>query len=455
MRALKSPCALAVLAVLLVLPAGALAGQERPHLSSDPRVNGARALIEDGRFDAALSILRPLAQDHPDRTDVLFLIGLAATRASQRPHIGEDERTALLGEAIASLRTILVDRPGLVRVRLELARAFFLEGEDDLSREHFERVLAGRPRPAMAANIRRFLNAIQARRRWNRHFGIAIAPDSNLDASSEADILYIHGLPFRRDADAEVRSGLGVVLWGGGEYQHPLGGRLRLRLGADIARREYGGRRSDQTFVAAHAGPRWMAGAATELSVLGSARRRRVAGKSDYRELGTRAEMNHRFAPRLTARGRVSWHQRRYPASEWLDGPNSALSLGGAWLITSTVRGDVTAGYMRERPQSLVWRNASRWVRLGTSISLPLGFTVGVGGELYRTTYEGRWFPFTPDGAAREDRTRILRVSVFNRAYTVYGFSPQLVLVNEARESNAQLHDYDRTRAELRFVRQF
>ena len=59
------------------------------------------------------------------------------------------------------------------------------------------------------------------------------------------------------------------------------------------------------------------------------------------------------------------------------------------------------------------------------------------------------------DGGAREDRTRSLRASVHNRAITVLGFSPELVLVNEERTSNAQLHDYERTRGELRFVRQF
>ena len=50
---------------------------------------------------------------------------------------------------------------------------------------------------------------------------------------------------------------------------------------------------------------------------------------------------------------------------------------------------------------------------------------------------------------------RIYSVSVFNRGFTTLGFSPQLIVVNEERESNAQLHDYSRTRAELRFVRQF
>ena len=74
---------------------------------------------------------------------------------------------------------------------------------------------------------------------------------------------------------------------------------------------------------------------------------------------------------------------------------------------------------------------------------------------MHWTKYEGRWGAFTPGGVSREDRTWNLRASVFNRAFTVYGFSPQLVLVKEARESNAQLYGYRRNRAELRFVRQF
>ena len=92
---------------------------------------------------------------------------------------------------------------------------------------------------------------------------------------------------------------------------------------------------------------------------------------------------------------------------------------------------------------------------LGASVALPLGFTLGGSGELRWTDYEGNWFPFVPDGAPRQDRTRILRATVHNRAFTLYGFSPQLVVTNEARDTNAQLYDYKRTRAELRAVRQF
>ncbi len=452
--------------LILLLHVPALDAQARSHVSKDPRVENARALMKQRRHIEALRILRPLAKGHRDRTGVLFLIGLSAIEAARRlPASKEKEKTALLDEAIAALRAILINRPGLVRVRLELARAFFFKREDGLSREHFERVLAGKPPPLVAKNVRRFLTAMRARRRWRTYFGFSIAPDTNISAVSDSEIIYIHDLPFRRNAFEGESSGVGLILWGGGEYQHPLGKRLRLRLGADVSRREYEGNEFDQMFVSLHAGPRWRAAANTELSLLGSARRRWTGGEiqdsvvdndaHNDTALGARFEVNHRFTRKLTARGRASWHERTYEEREHLDGSSLAASLGGAWLATSTIRTHATVGYGRERTESQRWRNKTGWARLGASIALPYGFTVGGSGEMRWTQYEGGWFPFTRDDSSREDRTRIVQASVFNRVFTVFGFSPQLVVVNEARESNAQLYDYKRTRAELRFVRQF
>ncbi len=456
MRPIESVRALALVVLLVIFATASVAASDyRSHLSSDPAVNQARALIEGGRYGEALQVLRPLAPGHPDRTDVLFLVGLAALGAAQVPEIAEPERTVYLDEAVAAFRAILIDRPGLVRVRLELARSFFLKGDDDLSREHFERVLAGRPSPAMAANIQRFLGAIRARRRWTGHFGATLAPDSNINAASDEKVIYIRGLPFHRDAAGTARSGLGAVLWGGGEYQHPLGKRLRLRTGADLARREYAGSEFDQTFLSAHVGPRWLVGQATEISLLGSARRRWTGGEPYSHELGTRLEAIHRFSRQFAAHGRASWHRREYEQDASLNGPHTAISVGGILQATPTVRVDAVVGSTHERPRSPLWRNSGRWVRLGASVDLPRGFTVSVSGELLWTRYKGSWAPFTPDGSARRDRTRVLRASVFNRGFTVFGFGPKLVLVNEIRTSNAQLYDYRRNRAELQFVRQF
>ena len=112
-------------------------------------------------------------------------------------------------------------------------------------------------------------------------------------------------------------------------------------------------------------------------------------------------------------------------------------------------------GYAHERPQRKSRRNDSRLVRVGLSKALPRGFTVGGRVQVRWTNYDGGWPPFTPSGERREDRTDTLSLSVHKRDLTLFGFSPQVVITHEERNTNAQAHDYRRTRAELRFVRQF
>lgn len=436
-----------------------VADAAQSHLSRDPKVRAARALLTQRRYAEALGILRPIAAasyGRADRTDVLFLTGLSAIEASRRmPPARTMEKIALLDEAVAALRAILVDRPDLVRVRLELARAFFYKGEDLLSRGHFDRVLAGKPPKAMVANINRFLRLIRARRRWQAHFGFSIAPDTNIGAVSDSEIIYIYGLPFRRNEFDGESSGMGFVFWGGWEYQHPLARRVRMRMGTDISIREYKNDEFDQMTVSLHAGPRWWMNPVTEMSLLASARQRRSGGRVYSHEYGARFEVEHRLTRRIRLSGRASWHERDYVRDEHLEGPQMDFSLSGSWVLTPTLQLRGAFGYAAEDPESRKWRNRTRWGRLGASVALPFGFTLGGNAELRETDYQGGWHPFVPDNSSREDEVRIFSASVFNRGFTALGFSPQLVVVNEQRESNAQLHGYKRTRAELRFVRQF
>ena len=415
----------------------------------------ARALIRNGRFNEALVLLRPFVARRTIKADVLFLIGLASIGAAQKPGLAEQDRGVLLDGAIAAFRTMLIDNPGLVRVRLELARAFFYKGEDVLSQEHFERVLAGNPPAPVVANVRRFLSRIRARRRWSMHLGFALAPDTNIGGSSNERIIYIYGLPFRRDAESLTTSGIGLSVWGGGEYQHPLGDQVRLRLGMDASRREYSGGEFDRMLLSLHMGPRVFVSRTTAFSVVANWRHQWSANDPDYFDLGGRLTLSHRFTRRVTANGRASWHDRRYRTRKHLDGPVRNFSLSAGWVLTPTVRLDATAGYGRDRPENVKFRSDSKWLQAGVSVALPRGFTVGGGGGVRWTDYEGNWFPNTLGGVPREDRTYNLRASVHNRAITFYGFSPEVSLVHEVRKTNAQLYDYKRTGGELRVVRQF
>ena len=145
---------------------------------------------------------------------------------------------------------MLVQDPKLVRVRLELARTFFLKGDDRLAKRHFEQVLAGGVPQAVAYNIARYLSTIRARRRWDMHAGFSIAPDTNIGASSDERIIYINvggaRLPFTRDAEELTTSGIGLSFWTAASISIPLRNNLRMRAGANTSIREYEGRRFDQ-----------------------------------------------------------------------------------------------------------------------------------------------------------------------------------------------------------------
>ena len=126
-------CRLLALCACFMLAAPAWCAEEQSAPASSPQVGSvadARALIDVGRFVDALEVLGPLLEADAVEANALFLYGLAATGASQGPDVPDDTREALLDEAIAAFRTMLIADPGLVRVRLELARAFFLKGED-------------------------------------------------------------------------------------------------------------------------------------------------------------------------------------------------------------------------------------------------------------------------------------------------------------------------------------
>ena len=430
------------------------ASSSRSHLSSDPRVNTARVLIERQRFAEALEILRPLAPDHPDLTDVRFLLGLAASRGSQESGLDDEQRLALLDEAIAAFRSILIKQPELVRVRLELALAFYLKQEDALAREHFERALVGKPPAALIANINRFLNIMRARRRWTGYFGFSVAPDTNINAASDADAIYINGLRFSRGQAGRVSSGIGIVGWGGGEYQYPLAARWRLRAGFDLNHRDYTGGRFDQTFLAAHVGPRWLIDRNTEMSLLASSSQRWWSGSPFNYDIGARLEVLHRVFAGLRLSGRATWSDRTYQQQKFLEGPVTVFSLGANYVLLPTVQVNALVGYQQQDARLEYWTNTGYWGRVGTNVALPFGFTVGLSAEFRWTNYDGR-SPFVPDLSARRDRTRILGATLLNRALTVYGFSPQVAFSNQVRETNAPAFDFKRNLVEMRWVRQF
>ncbi len=459
-------CALAALICLtLALPAPGAGAEEdvaSAGISAADLEAQADALMAAGRFADAAALLRPAVEQEGASLTLVFLYGLASVEASQQLGVSGEEHASLLKEAVAAFHSMLVQHPELVRVRLELARAFFLQGEDSLARRHFEQVLAGEPPEAVVANVQAFLGQIRARRRWDAYFGFAAAPDSNLNATSAERTILLDTpfgrLPFTLDRPVARESGIGFSVWGGGEYQYPLAERRRLRAGGGASVREYTGSYFDEHFAYGHVGPRWLIGRGTDVSLLAVVQRHWSAGIPDTDEYGLRLEGDHWFGRRLAIDGQIGLRRRSVRNRDWLDGPTADVRAGFVWAALPVLRVDARAGYNWSRAHSEDWRTRGPNVSLGASLALPAGFTLGAQAYMRWTNYQdqGSGAPHhTIDRKPRKDKTRIVSLSVHNRAITLLGFSPRVSVTNERRDTNAQTLDYDRNRAELSFVRQF
>jgi hypothetical protein len=67
------------------------------------------------------------------------------------------------GEGVLALERYVINFPGNLEARLELARGYFVLGEDSRAREEFNGVLKSNPPPNVVANVERFINALDAR----------------------------------------------------------------------------------------------------------------------------------------------------------------------------------------------------------------------------------------------------------------------------------------------------
>ena len=184
-----------------------------------------RLLIRTGRLEHARAFLEQAEpRDEQERVERLFLLGQIALR------LGIPEKAVERFEAILALR------PGLTRVRLELARAYYLAGLDDKAREHLNRSLGDELPSSVEAAVEDFLRRIDARKRWSVFVSAAALPETR---RPERESVLIGGVPFRLDEEATAPSGAGALVSGGVSFSPEVGERTRGVFAASAAAKVY------------------------------------------------------------------------------------------------------------------------------------------------------------------------------------------------------------------------
>lgn len=177
-----------ILLIILVAAAGVVAAAPADDM---------KALLDKGDSAGAYAT----GKKHPDQLGIPafdFFFGVAAIDSGHA------------GEGVLALERYVVNFPGNLQARLELARGYFVLGEDLRAREEFADILKTGPPSTVVANIDRYLDAIRARESSYRttagafvEFGAGY--DSNINGGISGSNVNLPGLGLVSIAPAGLR----------------------------------------------------------------------------------------------------------------------------------------------------------------------------------------------------------------------------------------------------------
>ena len=419
-----------------------LPAQSDAPVGSNPVLPFARvnSLMEQRQWQAAQAALQDAAKDPAaDPIEVLFLGGLIAL---------ESQNYAV---AIAQFQKILVDHPIIPRVRLELARAYFLSGDDEGAQYHFERALAGNLPEPVIANVRLFLEQIRARRRWQLGFGFGIMPDSNVNQGASAQTVTIGGLPFTLSSDARETSGVGLLWQLSGERLWNMAERWRFTASGNLLRKDYGKHQFNDMTLYARIGPRYLFGDGDV--GFGLSLGKRLLGDRSYSDAqGLYTDVNHQIGERWLAYASVESQRYRFAEGKGEPGMLTFASGKLRYLLSpvSLVEGGMDIS--QDDTISDEMHHQTVGVSAGYRSEAAFGLLYGVSVRTAQSRYPTLQSFFNQH---RNDDMTSLSMDVTKRDWQISGFSPVVSLTLIHNNSTIPLYSYRRTLGQIGFNRQF
>lgn len=429
--------AIAAMGVFAAAPAAA--AESPPPATLSPRQAEAARLMLAGRVAEAKALLIALRARSPADNETAFLLAMIASQEGDHPR------------AIHLFREILSREPGAVRVRLELARTFFLAKDYDNAERQFRFARAGRLPPEAMANIDDFLDAIRRLRSGTYRLSVALAPDTNLNAGPQSRTVDIFGLPFELSDQTRRRSGVGAAVDAFAEWSPRIGATDRLRLAGQLHRSEYSGGAFDDMTVSAYGGVRLLRGH-WEISPLATVFARWYGDRAYNHGVGASLQVIDFPSPRYGISGVVGVQQIDYSAMPEQGGP--AVSASFSVLHTLSPISLVTAGLAitRQGAQVKALSSTAAEVRLAYQRDLPGGFQASIEPSYARIAYDAALPAF---GVVRTDRQWTLQATLLNRRIEYRGFTPRLLYAHTHNASRIALYAYDRDRFEVGLTRDF
>ena len=399
-----------------------------------------RLLMEAGRFEDALVFLnqaRPA--DEEEAIERRFLLGAVYMRLGMQR------------EAAEQYEAILVIRPDLTRVRLELARAHYAAGQDDKAKYHFQLSLGDKLPSSVESVVEGFLNAIDARKRWSAYVSIAALPETNAVRRTDRETVQIGGATFRLNEDAREASGIGAQLSTGGAFFPTVGDGLRGHFALSTAAKLYEQSAWNDIAVIGKAGlTRLFDGGSVSGGLQAGRRWQGTAGFQH--SVGPWANIDYRLSNRTRVSANTNVDYRKHDERDDLDGWRVSLNPTVRYVLDSQTV--LEAGPQFELVEARADHRSSRLTGLGVGVSRAFenGITASLSASAQLNGYRGEDPLF---GKRREDRIGWLSARLLHRSFQLSGFAPYVGYTYERSTSNIPLHDYENHGATLGFAHEF
>jgi len=435
----------AVALLAIAAPAGAIAQtQPAPAPAGVPdKAVSIEALVQSllgaRKFDEADRVLDQVATAAPNDPQLLFLRGIVALAR------GDIKR------AIKLFRQQLIDHPEAVRVRLELARAFFMDKDYANATRQFRFARAGNPPAAVIANIDRYLFMIREAKNWSYTFGVSLAPDTNLNAGPGSRDITIYGLPFELSDDARGQSGVGLALDGSVEFAPRIGKDTRFRIGLQGSQNLYAKGEFDDTSGTAYIGPRFVRGR-WDVSVLATGFVRRYGGVPYNGAVGGRIEGTYYPSGKTAISIGLSAQRARYALDIGRNGGNYSASASILHTLDAASGMVVKGGVSRQTALVPSLANTSLFLAAGYFRDLAGGFTIYVEPSYFRSRYDDILPAF---GVKRADDGVTGTLTLLNRHIVLGRFTPKFSYSYTLQNSNIALYQYRRNRFEIGLTTSF
>jgi len=426
------------------------AGQERL-LSVKDALFLAKHLLAQGKLEEAEKIYAALRDSPNEDVHIEAAFQLAHIRLLQRK----------FRQAISLFNEILNRHPELVRVRLDLARAYFLDKNYVDATFQFELVKGGDLPPEVLANVDKFLDAIRRQKNWTLDFAISPVSDSNINQASggrEECIDTIFGTfcrPLRQKASGVGLTGNAMVnyFW---RFHQDWGLRATIGFyGTAYEQEEY----DDYSFYFA-LGPRylWDSG---EVSLQPTFRKRWIGTKRYSEEYGLRFDLRQIFKRLIVSFGgshSSASYEDPYVRSV-LKGPSWSAYLQPRYILTDRTFIQTGLTFLREDTKASAFANDNWRYSLGAYHVFPYGISLFVEGSLTDTRFKASQWYVTHDNridvTTRKDKTWQVSSSLSSNIFERFNLTPILQYTYTRRDSNIWTREYERHRVTLLFNYKF